>query len=125
MSDTPRTDAYYENWQESWSREPINLDLCRQLERELAEARKQRDIWKANHDNQVVINRALRNRPDMGERARLVDELIKQGDALAEAAQAVVDRWDSPTWKGLEPTAEFINALRNALVNTKGGQHDA
>ena len=36
MSDTPRTDAYYKKWQESWSREPINLDLCRQLERELA-----------------------------------------------------------------------------------------
>lgn len=43
MSETPRTDAYYEKWQESWSREPINLDLCRQLERELAEARKQCD----------------------------------------------------------------------------------
>jgi hypothetical protein len=51
MSDTPRTDAYYEKWQESWSREPINLDLCRQLERELAEMRQQRDtLAEALHD---------------------------------------------------------------------------
>lgn len=55
-------------------------NLCRDLERELEEARKQRDKWKANHDNQVAINRALRDRPDLGERAKLVDALIKQRD---------------------------------------------
>jgi hypothetical protein len=34
---TPRTDAYYAEWQESWSREDLSLDLCRQLERENAQ----------------------------------------------------------------------------------------
>ena len=48
-------------------------NLCRDLERELEEARKQRDKWKANHDNQVAINRTLRGRPDLGKRAKLVD----------------------------------------------------
>ena len=62
-------------------------NLCRDLERELEEARKQRDKWKANHDNQVAINRTLRDRPDLGERAKLVDALTKQRDALAEALQ--------------------------------------
>jgi len=34
---------------------------------------------------------------------------------LIEAAQSVVDRWDTPLWKDAPATAESINALRNAL----------
>jgi hypothetical protein len=34
---------------------------------------------------------------------------------LVDAAQAVVDRWDTPSWKDVPATAEYINALRNAL----------
>jgi hypothetical protein len=39
------------------------------------------------------------------------------GDAgkLVETAQAVIDRWDSPHWKDLPHTANYINALRQAL----------
>lgn len=35
--------------------------------------------------------------------------------ALREAAQAVVDRWDTPVWKDVPATAVYINALRAAL----------
>ena len=35
--------------------------------------------------------------------------------ALRDAAQAVVDRWDTPLWKDVEPTAHVINRLRDAL----------
>jgi hypothetical protein len=35
--------------------------------------------------------------------------------ALIAAAQAVVDRWDTPAWKDVEHTAVFINRLRAAL----------
>ncbi len=31
------------------------------------------------------------------------------------AAQAVIDRWDTPNWKDVVAPAVFINALRNAL----------
>lgn len=34
---------------------------------------------------------------------------------LHKAAQAVVDRWDSPLWKDQPNTGEFIQALREAL----------
>lgn len=34
---------------------------------------------------------------------------------LREAAQAVVDRWDTPVWKDVPATAVYINALRAAL----------
>lgn len=38
---------------------------------------------------------------------------------LIEAAQAVVDRWDTPLWKDAPATAESINALRNALSESR------
>lgn len=41
-----------------------------------------------------------------------VDYLTK----LEELAQAVVDRWDTPSWKDTKSTAEYINALRNHLT---------
>lgn len=45
-------------------------------------------------------------------------------DKLAEAAQAVIDRWDSPLWKDLPHTGESINELRQALaeLEAQGGQ---
>jgi hypothetical protein len=68
------------------------------LERELEEARKQRDKWKANHDNQVAINRTLRDRPDLGGRAKLVDALAEQCDELQQwkdSAMQVESSWDA------------------------------
>lgn len=53
-----------------------------------------------------------------GQLAMLLDEvsrLERQRDALAEAAQAVVARWDTPLWKDVPATADYINKLRAAL----------
>ncbi len=36
--------------------------------------------------------------------------------SLPEAAQALIDRWDTPMWKDVPATGEFINALRSALA---------
>lgn len=41
---------------------------------------------------------------------------------LRAAAQAVVDRWDSPLWKSEQHTGEFINTLRAALAEA---EHDS
>ncbi len=88
MSDTPRTDEavdYASNFHPDC--EVVNVEVAIDLERELAEAREQRDT-------------------------------------LVDAAQAVVDRWDAPTWKELEPTAKLISALRKAIATVKGGSDD-
>lgn len=45
----------------------------------------------------------------------------RPASALRAAAQAVVDRWDSPQWKDQPHTAEFINRLRRALEAPAGG----
>jgi hypothetical protein len=34
---------------------------------------------------------------------------------LIDAAQAVIDRWDTPLWKDVPATAVFIGQLRDAL----------
>jgi hypothetical protein len=44
-------------------------------------------------------------------------ELERQ--ALVAAAQALVDRWDTPNWKNVPHTGEYINALRMALKDIR------
>jgi hypothetical protein len=50
------------------------------------------------------------------------DEAREQRDRLAEAALAVVDRWETPFWKQVEHTGVYIAALRKAVEEVKGGQ---
>ena len=38
---------------------------------------------------------------------------------LRKLAKAVVDRWDTPLWKEVPATAEYINALRKVLEESK------
>lgn len=42
--------------------------------------------------------------------------MTKEEQALREAAQAVIERWDAPSWKETEHTAVFINRLREAIA---------
>lgn len=44
--------------------------------------------------------------------AKKQDEAL---ESLREAAQAVVNRWDTPLWKDVPAPAEFINKLRAEL----------
>lgn len=44
-------------------------------------------------------------------------------EALRTAAQAVVDRWDTPLWKDVPSTAEYIGRLRVALAAPQHSSH--
>ena len=136
MSNTPITDQLAREFADKRvsSREAGAVwNLCRDLERELEEARKQRDKWKANHDNQVAINRTLRDRPDLGERAKLVNALTKQRDALAEALELFLSRvrYTSVFMNGNPTGGTFdyrshgfdaeVELAHKALAATKGG----
>lgn len=64
-----------------------------------------------------------RNTMGIGEHWNLEDEAadaIERKDAaiaeLVEAGRAVVDRWDSPLWKDLPHTGEFIARLRDVVA---------
>lgn len=61
------------------------MEFARQLERELSEARAEAAHWKANHDNQVAIKSALIQRPDLGDRAQRIEDLIKERDEAKAA----------------------------------------
>jgi len=84
----------------------VHEDVYRQLERELADAIKDRDEWKT-----VAEGRLLES---LDEIERLA-EAREQRDQLAEAARAVVDRWETPLWKDAPHTGLFIRALADAL----------
>jgi N-glycosylase/DNA lyase len=43
------------------------------------------------------------------------DEAREKLKRITFAAQAVVDRWEQPSWKDAEPTAAVIYRLRDAL----------
>ena len=36
-------------------------------------------------------------------------------DRLADAANAVIDQWETPNWRLRESTAKYMNTLRNTL----------
>ena len=55
---------------------------------------------------------------------RELAEVTEQRDRLAEAGQAVVDRWHTPIWKDVPHTAKFIQNLEAALATVKGGSDE-
>ena len=67
---TPETDAFEANQHPS-CRFPSVLEQMRKLERE-------RNEWKANHDNQVQIKRIIAARLDMKDRAPMVEKLMAE-----------------------------------------------
>ncbi len=69
--------------------EAVRGTVSRSLNRhdEIQALKRERDHWKANHDSQVKVNRLLRDRPDMGERARLVALLMQENDELRARLQ--------------------------------------
>jgi hypothetical protein len=79
MSDTPETDAekFYSDHHGYYV---VFAEHAEDLERE-------RDEWKAAHDNQVKLKRIISDRPDLKERAKLVAELIKERDEWKEVAE--------------------------------------
>jgi chromosome segregation ATPase len=65
---------------------------------DLVKAHKERDQWKANHDNQVKIRRAVCGRPDLHlveERRVLAEALAKADEEIDRLRQAMGERFDA------------------------------
>lgn len=74
---------------------------------EIIRLREERDLWKANHDNMVKLNKLLRERPDLGDRSNSIQELVMENQELRQLlneARAEAIRWqDAWMWeKSLE-----------------------
>jgi hypothetical protein len=61
-----------------------------QLKQERDEARKETAMWKANHDNQVSLKAMLMDRPDLGDRASRIAELIRERDEAREQVKELI-----------------------------------
>ena len=100
MSDTPRTDKLFGGFAATDDGYWKVLDHARQLERELAALRS---------DNLTAHKMACAAGI---ERDTLRAELVR----LRQVGNAVVERWETPLWKDVEPTAHIIYALRDELA---------
>lgn len=47
--------------------------------------------------------------------------LIASAPELLSALQAIIARWDTPSWKNAEPTGEIIDIGRKAVAKATGG----
>jgi len=133
---TPRTDAIAH----SGHNESIYIArmtyLARELERELAEARKQLADWQVlqattDHDLadvrkslafQIQLNRELIEREKQAHCELSAERAL--ADRLKKAAQALVDRWETLFWKDVPHTGKFIRSLEDALAAWKGARRE-
>ena len=65
------------------------------------------------------LQEAIKDLPSGDELRQINDFLTKlnrERNELIAAAQAVIDRWDTPLWKDAPATAEYIARLRKAVT---------
>lgn len=79
------------------------------LTKALEDMTKQRDQWKANHDNQVMIKRAVLDRPDLGDRAKAIKVLEKKLTEVERDRDSYKDRYHEEC----ERNARFVERLSN------------
>lgn len=87
---------------------------------QLAVLEAERDHWIANHNNMVALNALLRDRPDLGERANLVQRLVDKLAALEEANRwrSVKDELPIPgyppllTYNSVTESCQVLNFIR-------------
>jgi len=101
MSDTPETDAM-EYIDSMCDKEKfVESQFARKLERE-------RNFWKDGHDNQVKLKQIISDRPDMKERAKLVEKLIKERDEWKDKHDAILKDRNI----GIRKAAELLKELK-------------
>ncbi len=73
--------------------------------------------WDSERRDYVTYTSAMLFARDMLEQGQTAERERMQ--AVIEAAQAVIDRWNTPLWKDVEPTAAVIYRLRDAIERAK------
>ena len=117
---TPETDAAWSCFKGHTELLQDVKDLSRKLERERDEARKQAAMWKANHDNQVSLKAMLMDRPDLGDRASRIAELIRERDELAALLAAEKATRNSIIEKGVKTERERDTARAKYVAAIDG-----
>jgi len=119
MSATPETDAEA-IYPDSSLGKCVDADFARKLERERDEARKlSEQMFKERAEALREIHNQLVEYDELFDEAEKIrierDSAKEHFKSIIEKANALIARWDQPSWKDTAPTAGFINALRNAV----------
>ena len=80
--------------------------------KERDEAREQAAMWKANHDNQVSLKAMLMDRPDLGDRASRIAELIRERDEARERERVAILSFDEERQRALREGERVLEARR-------------
>jgi len=93
---------------------------CEIAERELAEKtneaariREEAKNWHQHYRDEA--SKAQKCKQAYIEQEKEIARLMEEIKRIKSAAQAVIDRWETPLWKEAEPTASVIYRLRDAL----------
>ena len=65
------------------------------------------------HD--MAISDLRKCETELAEATTKLAEISSLTESIVEKANALIARWDQPSWKDTAPTARFINALRIAV----------
>jgi hypothetical protein len=119
---TPETDAVCADWLTSNNHKLVSLAvLARRLERERDEAREEITGWKNKWE--CAVEMAVRAECRWEIACKAGDDRITAeralADRLAESAESVVIRWETPNWKNAPATAGYIYRLRDILTEWK------
>jgi hypothetical protein len=96
----------------------VSLKFARRLERERDEAR-EAAMWKANHDNQVALKAMLMERPDLGDRASRIAELIRERDEAHHLLSRIARKGEFMDMEGQRLVVSDWLARRH--ISKKGG----
>lgn len=55
-----------------------------------------------------------------GDEIKANARLIAAAPEMLEALEAIIERWDTPSWKDVPHTATYINSARAVVAKAKG-----
>jgi hypothetical protein len=112
-----------DQFKDRWINKPNNKgdvgdlqDITDELNRLLSERDEARELAKeADLGHDMAISDLRKCETELAEATTKLAEISSLTESIVEKANALIARWDQPSWKDTAPTARFINALRIAV----------
>ena len=80
-----------------------------------------RTVYALNEKSGRIFSEFVQGCHTSGSEIEANVRMIAAAPELLDAAIAVIERWDSPLWKDLPATAEYIGRLRQAVARAQRG----
>ena len=80
-----------------------------------------RTVYARNEKSGRIFSEFVQGCHTSGSEIEANVRMIAAAQELLDAAIAVIERWDSPLWKDMPATAEYIGRLRQAVARAQRG----